>query len=67
MWHATPKPLDMIERIVKASSNEWDLVLDCFMWTWTTAVACKKLNRNFTWCELSKEYMKIASNRLKQL
>ncbi len=67
LWHATPKPLDMIERIIKASSNEWDIVLDCFMWTWTTAVACKKLNRVFFWCELNQEYIDIANSRLNKL
>lgn len=67
MWHPTPKPIDMIERIIKASSNKWDLVLDCFMGTWTTAVACKKLNRNFIGCEINNEYIKIANNRLKSI
>jgi len=65
--HVTPKPLDMIERIIKASSNEGDLVLDCFMGIGTTAVAAKKLNRNFIGCEINKEYIKIANERLKVL
>lgn len=67
MSHATPKPLEMIERIIKASSNEGDLVLDCFMGIGTTAVACKKLNRNFIGCEINPEYVKIANERLKSL
>jgi len=63
--HATPKPLDMIERIIKASSNKNDLVLDCFIGTGTTAVAAKKLNRNFIGCDVNKEYVNIANKRLK--
>jgi len=63
--HATPKPLDMIERIIKASSNKGDLILDCFIGTGTTAVAAKKLGRNFIGCDISKEYVDIARRRIK--
>ena len=45
--HITPKPVDMIERIIKASSNEGDVVLDCFVGSGTTAFAAKNLKRNF--------------------
>ena len=65
MIHATPKPLDMIERIIKASSKKGDLVLDCFMGTGTTAVASKKLKRNFIGCEINKDYVAYAKQRLK--
>lgn len=65
MPHLTPKPLDMIERIVKASSNENDLVLDCFMGIGTIAVACKNLHRNFIGCDNVSEYVAIANERLK--
>ena len=67
LGHATPKPLDMIERMIKASSNKKDLILDCFMGTGTTAVACKKLQRNFIGCEINKEYIDIANKRLNEL
>ncbi len=67
MGHATPKPLDMIEKIIKASSNKRDLILDCFMGTGTTAIACKKLNRDFIGCEINKEYIEIANKRLNEL
>ncbi len=59
MPHLTPKPLDMIERIVKASSNKGDLVLDCFMGSGTTAIASKKLERNFIGCEQDEQYYKL--------
>ena len=64
--HPTQKPLDMIERLIKISSNEWDIVLDPYLWSWTTAVACKKLNRNYIWIELNENYIKIAEQRLKE-
>lgn len=67
MAHLTPKPLEMIERIIKASSNEGDLVLDCFMGIGTTAIACKKLNRNFIGCEINKDYVEIANARLSSI
>ena len=65
MPHLTPKPLDMIERIIKASSNKGDLVLDCFMGIGTTALACKNLKRNFIGCDNNEEFVRIANERLK--
>ena len=67
MDHLTPKPLDLIERIIKASSNPGDIVLDCFAGSGTTAVAAKKLQRNFLCCELDKEYVEVARKRLKSI
>ncbi len=66
MPHVTPKPLDMIERIVKASSNEGDLVLDCFMGIGTTALAAKNQDRNFIGSDNCKEYVEIAHKWLKE-
>lgn len=43
--HPTVKPLYMIQRQIEISSNQWDIVLDCFAWSWTTGVACKELWR----------------------
>jgi len=63
--HVTPKPLDMIERIVKASSNKGDIVLDCFIGIGTTAIASKKMGRNFIGCDNNKNYIKLAKNNLK--
>jgi len=65
--HVTPKPLDMIERLVLASSNKGDLVLDCFMGSGTTAIACKKLKRNFIGCDNNKEYISLANKKLKKI
>jgi len=54
----------MIESLILNSSNEGDLVFDPFMGSGTTAVAAKRLNRNFIGFELSKEYCDIANNRI---
>ncbi|MCY3779336.1 MAG: site-specific DNA-methyltransferase [Chloroflexi bacterium] len=64
MGHATPKPLDLIERIIRASSNPGDLVLDCFVGTGTTAVAAKRLERKFICSDNSDRYVAIARSRL---
>lgn len=65
LGHATPKPLDMIERIIRASSNQGDLVVDFFVGTGTTAVAAKKLKRNFICADMDKEYTSISRKRIK--
>lgn len=64
--HPTEKPLILIEKFIKTSSNEQDVILDCFMGSGTTAVACKQLNRNFIGFEINPEYVKIANKRLAQ-
>lgn len=62
--HVTPKPVEMIENIIRHSSNEGDVVLDCFMGSGTTAVAAVRTNRNFIGFELEREYVEIANKRL---
>ena len=48
------------------SSKPNDLILDPFLGSGTTAVACKKLNRRFIGIEISEDYVKIANQRLAQ-
>jgi len=55
-WHATTKNLDILQRIIKAYTNENDLVLDCFMGSGSTAIASKLSNRDYIGCERDKEY-----------
>lgn len=62
--HATPKPFELIERIVLASSRPGDLVLDCFAGTGTTAVAAKKHGRDFLACDSNPDYVRYAEGRL---
>ncbi|MGB9772572.1 MAG: DNA-methyltransferase [Bacteroidota bacterium] len=61
------KPKKLIERIVKASSNEGDLVLDPFAGTGTTLVVCKELNRNFIGFEINQGLVDICKKRLKDV
>jgi len=55
-FHPTQKSLPLFEDIIKKHSNEGDVVLDTFLGGGTTAFACKKTNRNFKGCDVSKEY-----------
>lgn len=65
--HPTEKPLDLTKRLVKIFSNEGEVVLDCFIGSGTTALACKQLNRKFIGFEIDKRYFKIANERLSQM
>jgi site-specific DNA-methyltransferase (adenine-specific) len=62
--HPTEKPLDLIELMIKASSNECELVLDPFMGSGTTAVAAKALGRRYLGFETDLEYVRMARERL---
>jgi len=64
--HFTPKPIELIERIIKLHTKENDLVLDCFAGSGTTGIACKRLNRNFILIEKEKEYCDIMQERLEK-
>ena len=55
-----------MERLIKASSNEDDLVLDPFAGVGTVPAVCKKLGRHFIGIEQNPEYVKIAEQRIKQ-
>ena len=55
-FHPTQKSLNLFEELIKKHSNENDVVLDTFLGSGTTALACKKLNRSFKGCEINKEY-----------
>jgi site-specific DNA-methyltransferase (adenine-specific) len=54
----------LLERIIKASSNEGDLIMDPFSGTFTTCYVAKALNRNSIGIELQDEYVKIGLRRL---
>ncbi len=63
--HPAQFPLALIERIVKVSSDPGDLVMDPFMGSGTTAVACARNGRKFLGFELRQDYCQIAVDRLK--
>lgn len=65
--HPTQKPYKLIERLILASSNENDLVLDPFSGSGTTALVAKQLNRNFIGIEIDEEYKQSSEERLERV
>lgn len=65
--HPTQKPIALLERIIKASSNVGDTVLDPFSGTFTTSFVAKKLGRKSIGVEIEEEYVKIGLRRLEIL
>ncbi|QGZ40245.1 site-specific DNA-methyltransferase (adenine-specific) [Pseudoduganella flava] len=65
--HPTQKPLEIIERMVKASCPPGGVVLDLFMGSGTTAVAARRTGRHFVGFELNPDYCRITAERLAQL
>jgi site-specific DNA-methyltransferase (adenine-specific) len=62
--HPTTKPVKLIEKLIQASSLENSLILDPFLGSGTTALACEKLNRKWIGIELNQDYVNIAQKRL---
>jgi len=62
--HPTPKPKHFIKEILKMFTKENDLILDPFIGSGATAVACFQLNRNFIGFEIEEKYYKIALDRI---
>lgn len=62
--HVTPKPVELIENIIRHSSNEGDIVLDCFLGSGTTAVAAINTSRQFIGIERETEYVEIGNRRI---
>ena len=64
--HITPKPVDLLEYLIKTSSNEGDIILDCFMGSGSTGVACMNTNRKFIGIELDENYFNMAKQRIEE-
>ena len=62
--HTTQKPMSLMEHLLKIHTNEHQIVLDPFMGSGTTGVACKNLNRNFIGIEMDEKYFEIAKERI---
>lgn len=62
--HPTIKPLKIFEKLIKNSTKEGELVLDCFSGSGTTAVACHNLNRRFICIEKDPDYWASSVKRL---
>jgi len=64
--HGACYPVELVKTILEGFTKEGDLVLDPFIGSGTTAVACKQLNRRYIGFDISKEYVEIAQKRLSQ-
>ena len=65
--HITPKPVKLIEHLLKIFTKEHDVILDCFMGSGTTAIACINTGRNYIGFELDKGYCDIANERIDKI
>ncbi|BDH64568.1 DNA-methyltransferase [Enterococcus faecalis] len=65
--HPTQKPIDIIERMILASTNEDSIILDPFIGSGTTLLAAKMLNRKSIGIDVEKEYINLANKRIKGL
>ena len=64
--HPTQKPVELLEYLIKRYTEENQIVLDMFMGSGSTGVACLKNNRKFIGCEMNEEYFNIAESRIKK-
>ena len=65
--HPTEKPVELMKILIENSSNKDDIVLDCFMGTGSTGIACIETNRKFLGIEIDKKYYDIAMERIKEV
>lgn len=64
--HPTQKPVELIEILLTDYSNKNDLILDPFLGSGTTAIACENLNRRWVGIEKEEKYCEIAAKRIEQ-
>jgi len=62
--HPTEKPLSLIAKFIKTSSNEGDIILDPFLGSGTTAIMSKILNRKYLGIEKDEKYYKMSCDRI---
>ena len=62
--YATQKPKELLERIIKTSSNPNDVVADFFCGSGTTLVVAKELGRQYIGCDTNSRAVEISNNRL---
>ena len=63
----TQKPKELLERVIKASSNKDDVVADFFMGSGTAIEVAKELGRNYIGCDINPRAIEIAQERLEKL
>lgn len=64
--HPSEKPIELMEHLILNSSNKGDVVLDCFMGSGSTGIACLNTNRKFIGIELDDNYFEIAKKRIEE-
>ena len=62
--HPNQKTIEIAERLIEYSSNEGNIVLDPFLGSGTTAIACEKLRRRWIGIEIDSRYCDVAKKRL---
>ena len=62
--HESMKPVELIKQYIELSSDEGDVILDPFMGSGTTGIACKSLNRNFIGIEKEEEFFNLAKEQI---
>lgn len=65
--HPTMKPVWLVARAVKNSSKKKNIVLDLFLWSWTTIIACEQTDRICYWMELDPKYCEVIIKRFHKL
>ena len=65
--HPTEKPVELLKLLIENSSNEGDIVMDCFMGSGSTGIACINTNRKFIGIEIDKKYYDIAIERIQEI
>lgn len=65
--HPTQKPLSIFKKLIEKHSNQGDLICDPFLGSGTSAVGALELNREFIGCDIDKEYIEKAKERVKQI
>lgn len=66
-YHATQKPVNLMEYFIEKSSKKGDLVMDCFSGSGSTAIACHNTGRRFVGSELDEEFFKTSVQRIKTI
>lgn len=64
--HPTQKPSELMQMLIENYTNENDIILDCFMGSGSTGVACMNTNRKFIGIELDENYFNIAKQRIEE-
>jgi site-specific DNA-methyltransferase (adenine-specific) len=65
-FHPTQKPIKLFREIIKDYTDEDDLILDCYVGSGTTAIACKQLKRRYICADIQQKYVDISLKRLSE-